>query len=472
MKTIIHQILNKTTNEFLKYFEENGIETIAIMTENMKVISDNMTKDLVTAVIENADKLICEAKAERKKDSIKIHEKGVTRTIYTALGEITYRRTYFNVPGGRSYLLDKILGVTPYDRIDAGISAKLVNYAAHHSYGRSADIVTEGKISRQSVRNKVMNTGEVVYIPKKSIKTPDVLHIFADEDHVSLQDGKNVIVPIITVCEGKKYICKGRHELKDPFHVQGYGMKPVAYWEYVYALCEQKYDMDKVKKVYIYGDGARWITGYKDVFPGAHYVLDDFHFKKRMKGLFAGEICAPFRVRAHRLIQTNNKTLFNKIIQQMLVEVRENMVDGKERVNKMKRIKDNAAYILNHWTGIQNRYLSDTIGSATEAMVSHVLSARLSRNPMGWSREGLSKMSMIRVYVINGGRVEPKDTTKWKNNPSKHRVITQINKYEEIVKAQQDNILKDAKGWRWFETDDYISGKTTGTKTVLDARPS
>lgn len=469
MKTIIQQILSNAANFFLNYYEEKGMQEINRMAEDFKTISDGMAKEILTAFIENADQSLCEAKGERKADRIKIHEKNVQRTVYTTLGELTYTRTYFNSPGGRSYLLDKILGVEAYERIDAGISTKLVNLAATYSYGQSADIVSSGQISRQSVRNKVMNTGEIAYVPKRAEETPEILHIFADEDHVNLQAGGNAIVPIITVCAGKRHVCKGRNELTEPFHVQGYGMKPETHWEYVYALCAQRYDLERVKRVYIYGDGAGWITRYKEVFSNAQYVLDEFHFKKRMRGMFSGKICSGYNLTSHSAIQRNDKALFNNTVQDMLREIEEKMAEGKERAVRVKNIKGNATYITDHWDAIQNRKRSDTIGSATEAMVSHVLSARLSRNPMGWSREGLSKMAMIRVYIMNGGKIEPKDTLAWKSSPKKCTVITKIEKYETIVKAQQKKILNDAKGWRWFEADNLISGKTTGTKVIVDA---
>jgi hypothetical protein len=43
--------------------------------------------------------------------------------------------------------------------------------------------------------------------------TPKILHIFADEDHVSLRDGKGAVLPLITVCEGKRTVCRGRRKL-------------------------------------------------------------------------------------------------------------------------------------------------------------------------------------------------------------------------------------------------------------------
>jgi hypothetical protein len=52
--------------------------------------------------------------------------------------------------------------------------------------------------------------------------------------------------------------------------------------------------MDKVSKIFIYGDGAGWIVKCSDVFSDAIQVLDTFHYKKRIKRLVAGEVCAPY----------------------------------------------------------------------------------------------------------------------------------------------------------------------------------
>jgi phosphoketolase len=88
---------------------------------------------------------------------------------------------------------------------------------------------------------------------------------------------------------------------------------------------------------------------------------------------------------------------------------------------------------------------------------------------MGWSKKGLSKLAMVRVYVLNGGEVTPADTISWKHSDRRNRVADKIEKYDNIVKLQHEEIFKDVKSWRWFERDNMISGKTTGTKVVLDA---
>ena len=66
-------------------------------------------------------------------------------------------------------------------------------------------------------------------------------------------------------------------------------------------------------------------------------------------------------------------------------------------------------YLFSHWEEIRNRVVLNIPGSCTEGQVSHVLSERFSRNPMGWSQESLCKLSKLRVYRCNGGKLTGKD---------------------------------------------------------------
>jgi len=68
--------------------------------------------------------------------------------------------------------------------------------------------------------------------------------------------------------------------------------------------------------------------------------------------------------------------------------------------------KEARKYILNNWEGIKiYNEDEDVIGCSAEGHISHVFSARLSRNPLGWSREGLKLMAKLRylarMEVIN-----------------------------------------------------------------------
>lgn len=78
----------------------------------------------------------------------------------------------------------------------------MVEHASQYSYAKSAQNVTGGSISRQTVMKKVRALKELKMespSPKRVVK---VLHIDADEDHVALQDGSKAIVPLISIYEG------------------------------------------------------------------------------------------------------------------------------------------------------------------------------------------------------------------------------------------------------------------------------
>ena len=57
-----------------------------------------------------------------------------------------------------------------------------------------------------------------------------------------------------------------------------------------------------------------------------------------------------------------------------------------------------------NWDSIVERLNGGHFGSCTEPLISHILSERLSRNPLAWSREGLEQMTMLRIFTENGGK--------------------------------------------------------------------
>ena len=99
-----------------------------------------------------------------------------------------------------------------YERIGDTVSAELLNMAAEASYAKSSEIVTQGRVTRQSVRNHILKLEVPESRPKEIKKEVSTLHIFADEDHVHMQKPskkrgkKNRIVPLVTITEGIKRI--------------------------------------------------------------------------------------------------------------------------------------------------------------------------------------------------------------------------------------------------------------------------
>ncbi|MDP9751833.1 hypothetical protein J2S24_002353 [Thermoanaerobacter pentosaceus] len=96
--------------------------------------------------------------------------------------------------------------------------------------------------------------------------------------------------------------------------------------------------------------------------------------------------------------ELGKQTVLNAIREVGEVEVKREIVEEKEKIKEVKR------YIPNNWEGIviYNKD-EDVIGCSAEGHISHVFSVRLSRKPLGWSREGLKLMAKLRVFSKNGG---------------------------------------------------------------------
>jgi hypothetical protein len=464
MEHIIHQLVIEFTEKLMGEAENFATMGIGETTERMLGLCKGHAASMAVAMIEQMDAALRAEKTQRNADGLVVHERGVPRSPLTSIGPLPYRRTCFKDKdtGKPVYLLDHLIGVKGYERVCAHLSAKLVQEAGSASYARSSQSITDGAVSRQTVRNKLMRTGELAYVPERKAKTPETLHIFADEDHVPMQDGRSQNVNLVTVTEGSRKVCEGRNELVEAMHVQGYKVKPEDHWQYVAALCGQKYDMGKVEQVCIHGDGAAWIKSGAEYFANAFHVLDGYHLNKYMRKLTAGPICERHGGALWKTIKDDDRAAFEGIVGEVAVELERAGAEGVT-TKKAKSVREAGAYILANWDAVQKRMDKDMQGSCTEGLISHVLSDRLSRTPMGWSEPGLSQMAMIRVFIKNG-MVISEANIKSRPRIEGRMVPRHIEKYQGIVERQGKELLSKKRDWSIFEKSSFTMGLVTGTR--------
>ena len=400
MENIIAQQLVKMQGKILGKIRESGLQDIGQTAEALFRVVKTETCKLLQAILEATDKEIANAKAERKASGLRVKERNVKRRLQTSLGEVEYARTYYETQEGeRVYLLDYLIGVESYERVSKALCAKLVNLSAEMSYGKSVR-VGEAEVSRQTVSNKVNALKEVVRDVERVEETPEELHLFADEDHVHLKDGRSVIVPLVTITEGIDTSNPKRHQLINPLHIAGYGMDAEAFNDQVEACVYERYDLDKVKRIYIHGDGASRIVALGERFPNAEHVLDGVHLEKYLKklGHYNGAAQRMGAIRA--ALRDGNWKTYKKLLETIYA-----LQTEKDKENCKKVI----LYLWNNRQAAQLRYSPEICGSCTESLVSHVLSERLSRTPLAWSERGLAQMAMLVVYNKNGQTVSASD---------------------------------------------------------------
>jgi len=468
MEKIITQIVMEMLEDILKIIEENGISNIGETAESLLPLLKKGTLDILMAVIEETDKAILSAKKERKSDGITVKQRNVPRTVITSLGELNYKRTYFTLSdGSRAYLTDQLIGIDPFERVTKEFCAELVQNTASMSIQKVID-VTGAPVSRQTVNNKVLSMNEVAAEVNRAKNTPAELHIFADEDHVHLRPKKSVIVPLVTVTEGIDTSNPKRHKTISPVHFQGYGMDNHAFAENIVAAVYERYDMDKVERVYIHADGGNRIKTLGTLIPNAVYVMDGFHLEKYFKKLFCLNGATSYSGVIRKAVKENDFDSFAKFIAS---------IEEKQDENGKKKLSELVNYFQNNWDSIVRRMNEKHCGSCTEPLISHVLSDRLSRNPLAWSKEGLGKMAMLRVFEENGGKVTAKDICISRNKDCRTKDFNALKKGLEIYNKYAEKQIKTAIGkkhdWSIFASNStpaaFSYGKLTGTTVLLKA---
>ena len=170
--------------------------------------------------------------------------------------------------------------------------------------------------------------------------------------------------------------------------------------------------------------------------------MDGYHFFKELKAVARKFPERNVKVAIVNALAKDDRKRADRFIQELAEEDVEILKFGK--------------YLFGNWEDIRNLIILDIPGSCTEGQVSHVLAERFSRNPMGWSKVGLGKLSKLRVYNINGGKLTGKDLKK---EPAE--------RYSEYA----DRFIKENTGeaidWSILEGEQAIMDVNSGTQVLL-----
>ena len=454
---IIQQIAVKAVEEIFESVKTAGLSDIGKTIKVLAPVVSRTVLSILTAFLEEMDEaLVTGAKKLRREDGITVKERCVSRTWLTEMGELTYKRTYFRLRDGSFvYLLDHIIGVESYERISKELVADILQAATVKSYQQAIDS-TKQEISRQAVHNRLVALDDLVMSVERMEETPETLDIFADEDHVHLTPKGQAIVPLVTITEGMDVSNPKRHKTIHPFHIGAYGAAADAFKENVVAVLTERYDLDNVKQINIQGDGAPWIQGLQQVIPHSRLVLDGYHLEKELRSFLRleGAGCYAKAIR-DSMCKEDGYEAFERYCESIFSK--QTTEKGQDKVRKF------VEYCANHWSAIIARMSKQTCGSCTEPQVSHVLSDRLSRNPIAWSKEGLNRMTMLVVYTKNGGKVCAKDVRIRVNKQARASFHEDgYAKYSDYAKKQSDEMLNVKHDWSLFEHECDALGKVDG----------
>jgi len=449
----ITQLITNFITEYVGIFEDCGRFTFESFESDLQRMGTEFFRRSMEVFPELLDEQLVASKEARKEAGITIHKRKVSREVLSKFGLVNFKRTYFKTGEEYAFLTDKVVGLESYDRISPSLTAELVDKAGYMSYQKSACETTDSYLSRQTVMNKIRRTKGLELVLSGKKEEVKVLHVVADEDHVAMQSGKNRIVPLITVHEGIEYVSKRRNRCINARHFCDYDKSTKDLWDEVSAWMAAEYEMDKVERIYLHGDGAHWIKKGLEVLPDCKFVLDKFHLKKAIKSV-TGVNKEEYYLEINEAFQDCDLEGFGETIDEMFT-----IVEDKKEAEKLSAFR---TYVLNNWEGIEIRQKEPRCGgSCTEAQISHVLAERLSRNPLGWSEEGLGYMSRLRVYKVNGGKVTTRNFAK-KNEEKEQSELEKL----AILRTKQ--IFIETRNYDLFDVKSMRNGKATPLKVILE----
>lgn len=315
MENIIQQIALDLVEKITKKAFEAKISDIDTLASDVLADCKTAACEILEAAVAQLNESIRKEKATRKELGLILKEKNRKRSILTELGTLNLPRDYFfdKTCDRYVFVLDAMLGLQRYERISGNVRTRLVTEATDVSYAKSAQIVTGGSVSRQSVGNAIRKLTvlekEPDWIEKKKVKE---LHVYADEDHVHLQKPKKEagkkgkIVPLVSVTEGTE--SNGRRQKTIcPMHFVDEHFDSKALWNTVEGYIQKAYAVDSIEKIYVHADGGGWIrSGLKD-FAQTEHVLDGFHLEKYLRRISARFPKKNLRIRFCKAFEENDR---------------------------------------------------------------------------------------------------------------------------------------------------------------------
>lgn len=393
LKSIKKGLEERNVGDLNIFFREGWLD---IGCKALKVIYERIDEELF---IKNKEKHLCKV---IKKDS---------KTLVTSLGEVKFtRRLYRDEKGQCKYLFDRHLKIRKGARYAIDAEARAMEEVIETSYrrgGKNASIT--GSLSKVTMMNMLKN----LVIPRRDYvvfkkKKVDYLYIDADEDHIALQREEkfseiNKLVYVYEGIENESPISE-RKKLINPHFVGGISVKEgdnSRLWQDVHDYIAEAYEIDKIKMIYINGDGASWIKNGVNYFKRAKFVMDKFHITEYVN-----------RMINHLLDSQNEaKEEIYKILYKHDYDAYEifigKLYQTSTNETTLKNISDGDTYFRNNFESICLRFSGDEhiIGCSAEGHISHILASRMSSRPMGWTIDGANKLTKLRLYKLNGGDI-------------------------------------------------------------------
>lgn len=412
LKKALERVKINNLNETFQKFEMTGdVLNYVSFSDCLYNISKDFYKEAYESIISELDEQFM--KSPERKDK---YESGGFRFRHVqtlgAYVEIK-RRVYLDKETRKFYYyVDDYLGLPPKVQYDPCVVAEILNEVSdNNSMQKTGKIVgrmikfnsslkTDDtySIPRQTIKNIIMRANKETFKEDlKELDTPDSIFVMADEKWVPNQreESDNTMVKSIVIYDDKKTISKGRNVLVNKHTISKIGPSEEI-WQEALSYIDYVYDEDKLKNIYILGDGAHWIkSGISELNFNKSikiiYIPDNFHIKQALNNISTND---DIKAILFSYICENRRKSFNKVIDALI----------HKYPNRKDVIESKSKYIINNWNFLQTS-LKLPYGCCMESQISHTYASIFANLPKGYKIETIKALLKLRTMFVNKNNI-------------------------------------------------------------------
>ena len=412
-----------------------------------------LIKDAIVYSLETMDKLFYDKPGRTSRYYCKSYRK---REIITVFGHIIFKRhEYVDRLSNKPFIyVDESIGLRRKDRYDPCVCAKI-----YERYGYINSMPKAGKdigneifspftlnidnfllsIPRQTIW-KILHRFKQIDVKLESKDTPSTLYVMADEKYIASQNNDlvNLMVKEVIVHEGLNTHSTVNNETGEVY-IRNKLINPrrfINHNEDIYTkvmdYITKTYDTDKIKHIYLMGDGGSWIKDGLYTLDGypykLDYGLDKFHYCLAINTISKDD---NLKSKLYSYSIGNDTKSFNTLIKYI------KQIDP----SRSDIITEKAKYIKSNFKAIKTMYKHIKIGCAMEQAISHDLSSQYSSVPKAYSKKWLPYYLNIRENYLNGYNLKKLYLMALDKAKDKHQTIIKLTPKLDL--SIFDNRIKD-----------------------------
>lgn len=398
----------------------------------------SLAQELAKAILESIDKELMKQKAQSLKvECLKEHR------VTTVFGDIRIKRRLYRCSDGKSrFLLDEKMGLDkgchvspkvkelatfisshfPFQRSEEILRAILPSGISHTTIHRLVDKLTAPYIEAE--KREVEEVFDAGVIPESEGKAVPYLFVEADGTMIALQKEKTrrAEVKVGIAYEGWREVSKDRYRVTEKTAYSGI-MDADRFWEGFSLALAKKYDLSRIGKVIVGGDGASWVKEGAKLLGGI-YQLDKFHLKRAIHRGLANDSLGTEIYQA--CVAGDIST-----VEGLLLEVQQSM--DTYRVEEITELRN---YLMTNSHGLRDYRLEVDDGNlrglgAIEGNVDKLVANRMKKRGMSWTIKGAQRMARL-ISLREMGQIHHwithKDEPKYKRLSTKEVSKSKVTK--------------------------------------------